>query len=162
MIDVLFEQRVIQNTGLAAEVIWQAVHEAYECNGRTEGVTLPLVFLVIPLSFHQRTAKALASKTQPGALFKALAADREITVGLQSRMQAMADRTFQGLSICFHTGLLLLDPDHQRHLIPVRKSAPVNHVSEDVKTIMAAAKRVGQAFAEMTIVQLSTHLNIRF
>ena len=25
MIDVLFEQRVIQNTGLAAEAIWQAV-----------------------------------------------------------------------------------------------------------------------------------------
>ena len=37
MIDVLFEQRVIQNTGLAAEAIWQAVHEAYETKGRTEG-----------------------------------------------------------------------------------------------------------------------------
>lgn len=162
MIDVLFEQRVIQNTGLAAEVIWQAVHEAYETNGRTEGVTLPLVFLVLPLTFHQRSAKALASKTQPGALYKALAEDREITVGLQMRMQSMAERTFQGLSIGFHSGLLLLDPDHQRHLLPGRKTPPVAHPTEEVKIIMAAAKRVGHAFAEMTLVQLSTQLNIRF
>ena len=43
MIDVLFEQRVIQNTGLAAEAIWQAVHEAHpelvdELQARTAGV----------------------------------------------------------------------------------------------------------------------------
>jgi len=31
-----------------------------------------------------------------------------------------------------------------------------------VKTIFGAAKRVGHAFAEMTLVQLSTQLNIRF
>jgi len=162
MIDVLFEQRVIQNTGLAAEAIWQAVSEAYETNGRTEGVTLPLAFLVLPLTFHQRTAKALATKTQPGALFKALADDREITVGLQARMQAMSDRTAHALSIAFHTELLLLDPDHQRHLIPGRKTPPVFHATDEVKTILAAAKRVGSAFAEMTLVQLSTQLNIRF
>jgi hypothetical protein len=44
MIDVLFEQRIIQNTGLAAEAIWQAAHEAYELRGRTDGVSFPLVF----------------------------------------------------------------------------------------------------------------------
>ena len=162
MIDVLFEQRVTQNTGLAAEAIWQAVHEAYECKGRTEGVSLPLSFLILPLTFHQRTAKALASKTQPGALYKALAAEREITIGLQARMQAMSDRTFQALSIGFHTGFLLLDPDHQRQLLPGKKSPPVVHVTEEVKVVLNAAKRVGQAFAEMNVVQLSTYLNIRF
>jgi len=162
MIDVLFEQRVIQNTGLAAETIWQAVHEAYEAGGRTEGVTLPLAFLILPLAFHQRTSTVLASKTQPGALYKALAEDREITVGLQMRMQAMSERTFHALSIGFHTGLLLLDPDHQRHLIPGRKTQPVTHATEEVKIILNAAKRIGHAFAEMTVVQLSTQLNIRF
>jgi len=162
MIDVLFEQRVIQNTALAAEAIWLAVNEAYESNGRTEGVSLPFAFIILPLCFHQRTATALATKTQPGALYKALAEDREITFGLQARMQAMSNRTFQALSIGFHTGLLLLDPDHQRHLIPGRKSPPVVHTTEEVKTVLNAAKRVGQAFAEMNPVQLSTHLNIRF
>lgn len=162
MIDVLFEQRVIQNTGLAAEAIWQAVHEAYEIKGRTEGVPLPLVFIVLPLTFHKRTATVLASKSQPGAIYKALADDREITVGLQVRMQALSERTFHALSIGFSTGLLRLDHDHQRQLIPGKKTPPVTHTTEDVKIILKAAKRVGQTFAELTIVQLASHLEIKF
>jgi hypothetical protein len=160
--DVLFEQRVIQNTGLAAEAIWQAVHEAYETKSRTEGVVLPVAFLILPLTFHQRTALVLAAKTQPGALYKALAEDREITVGLQMRMQAFSERTFRALSIGFQTGLLLLDQQRQHQLIPGRKSQPVVHATEEVKVILNAAKRVGQALAEMTPVQLATHLGISF
>lgn len=162
MIDVLFEQRVVQNTGLAAEAIWQAVQEAHEAKGRAEGVPLPLAFLVLPLTFHQRTARVLAAKTQPGALYKALADDREITVGLQMRMLAMSERTFNALSIGFHTGLLRLDQNHQRELIPGRRTQPVVHATDDVKIILNAAKRVGQAIGEMTLVQLYTHLDIRF
>ncbi|HTI70841.1 MAG TPA: three component ABC system middle component [Candidatus Limnocylindria bacterium] len=162
MIDVLFEQRVIQNTGLAAEAIWHAVHEAYQLKSRTEGVPFPLIFLILPLSFHQRTAIMLAAKTQPGAIYKALADDREITVGLQGRMQAMAERTFHALSIGFQTGLLELDQDRLRQVLPGRRTPPVSHLTPEVRTILAAAKRVGQAFGEMNVVQLSTHLNIRF
>ena len=162
MIDVLFEQRVVQNTGLAAETIWYAVNETYSAKSRTEGVPLPLIFLVLPLSFHQRTATALASKTQPGALYKLLAEDREVTVGLQARMQAMADRTFQALSIGFQTNLLHLDSDHMRQVIPGRKTPPVTHLTDEVKIILNAAKRLGQGFAEMTVVQLAIHLRVRF
>ena len=79
------------------------MQEAYEGNGRAEGVPLPLVFLVLPLTFHKRSATVLASKAQPGALYKALGDDRELTIGLQERMQAMSDRTFQALSIGFQS-----------------------------------------------------------
>jgi hypothetical protein len=161
MIDVLFEQRVVQNTGLAAEAIWQTVYEAYELRGRTDGVPFPLVFLVLPLTFHQQTASSLASKTQPGALYKALAANREITVDLQRRMEALSDRTFHALSIAFQTELVSFDPK-ERQLVPVRRSPPVTHVTDEVKVILAAAKRIGQAFGEMSVVQIITALNVRF
>ena len=36
------------------------------------------------------------------------------------------------------------------------------YLTFDDPGILAAAKRVGQAFAEMSVVQLATHLNIRF
>ena len=162
MIDVLFEQRIIQNTGLGAEAIWQAVYEAYEAKGRSEGVSFPLAFLLLPLTFHRRTAEVLASRSRPGAIYKALAEDREIAVGLQERMEALATRTFQSLSIGFSTGLLRLDQDHERQLIPGRRSAPVRHVTKEVQTILGAARRVGQTFAELTIVQVANHLGMRF
>ena len=160
--DILFEQKIVQNAALAAEALWHAVNEAYETVGRTSGVSLPLAFVVLPLAFHERSARNLATKTQPGALYKALADDPEIIVGLQKRMESMANRTLEGLSIAFGSELLLLDPDHERHLIPGRKTPPVTHVTEDVKLVLGAGKRVGQALAEMTIVQLAAHLNIRF
>lgn len=162
MIDVLFEQRVIQNTALAAEALWQAVHEAYETSSRTEGVLLPAAFLVLPLTFHRRSATVLASKTQPGAMYKALADDREIVIGLQSRMEAMSQRTFHALSIAFHSGLLKLDYQNRYQLLPGKKTPPVTHATEEVKTVLGAAKRVGQALSETPLIQLSAHLGIRF
>jgi ABC-3C biological conflict system middle component len=162
MMDVLFEQRIIQNTGLGAEAIWQAVYEAYESSGRMEGVSFPLVFLVLPLTFHRRTASVLASKKKPGAIYKALEEDREIPVGLQERMEALSERTFQSLSIGFSTGLLKLDQNNGHQIFPGRKSLPVKHVTDEVKKILMAAKRVGQTFAELTIVQVAKQLGIRF
>jgi hypothetical protein len=162
MMDILFEQRIVQNTGLGAEIIWQAVMESYESNDRIFGVPFPLAFLVLPLTFHRRTATALAKKTKPGAIYKALAEDREITIGLQERMESLADRTLQSLSIGFSTGLLEYYNSKEHHIYPGRKSPPINHVTDNVKSIMNAAKRVGQAFSELSIVQLSKNLGIRF
>jgi len=162
MIDILFEQRIVQNTGLGAEIIWQAIMESYKTGDRTSGVPFPLAFLVLPLTFHRRTAAALATKTKPGAIYKALSEDREITVGLQERMESLADRTLQSLSIGFSTGLLQLDQSEDHQIYPIRKSLPINHVTDNVKIIMNAAKRVGQAFSELTIVQLSKNLGVRF
>jgi hypothetical protein len=160
--DILFEQKVVQNTALAAETIWHAVFEAYEGRGRTEGVPFPLAFLILPLTFHKKTALSLANKTRPGALYKALSEDREIVVGLQNRMQSLVTQTFKALSIGFETNLILLDPTHDRAIVPGRKSPPLAHVTDEVKTILNAAKRVGQAIAEMSPEQLTAQLGIRF
>jgi hypothetical protein len=147
---------------LGAETLWHAVSEAYEVRKRAEGMPLLLAFIILPLVYHKRSANALASKAKPGALYKAIASDREITLGLQERMQALSDRTLQSLSIGFSTGLLLLDFGEEPQLIPGRKSPPVVHVTGEVRTLLAAAKRVGQATVEVPKAQLAAHLNIRF
>lgn len=162
MIDVLFEQQVVQNPGLGAEALWYAVNATYQEKDRTEGFPLLLAFIVLPLVFHRRSAIELASKAKPGALYKAISNCREITLGFQERMQALSDRTLQSLSIAFSTGLLLLDYAEEPQLIPGIKSPPVVHVTEEVKTLLAAAKRVGQAISEIPKTQIATHLNIRF
>ncbi len=74
----------------------------------------------------------------------------------------MSGRTFNALSIAFETGLIQMDQDHVHQLIPGRKSPPVTHATDEVKIIMGAAKRVGRALAEMSVVQLVTHLNVKF
>ena len=77
-------------------------------------------------------------------------------------MQALSDRTLQSLSIAFATDLLLLDSAEEPQLIPGIKTPPVVHVTEEVKTLLAAAKRIGQAISEIPKTQIATHLNIQF
>lgn len=160
--DVLFEQRVVQNPALGAEVIWYAINEAFELSGREKGVPLILAFIVLPLTFHKRSARALAGKTKPGALYKAKSEEPQLTYGLQERMQAMSERTWQSLSLGIASGLLLLDSDAGMELIPGKKKAPMNHVTEDVKLLLNAAKRVGQALQELPPAQLAATLNVKF
>lgn len=160
--DMLFEQMVVQNTGLGAEAIWQATLEVYNCTGRAAGLPFAAVFLVLPMCFHQRTAKVIASKTKPGAIYKALADDREIIIGLQDRMERLADRTLQSLSISFETKLLTIDQVNDFQLFPLRRSQPVDHTTADVKTIMNAAKRVGQTIAELSMIEIMSHLKVKF
>lgn len=162
MIGVLFEQQIVQNVSLAAEALWYAANENHLVRARESGVPFPLILLVLPIVFHQRSAEALATKTQSGALFKALGEDREIIVGLQSRMESLSDRTFKALSLAFRSGLLRMDRDIQRQILPGRRTPPVVHVTNEVKTILSAAKRLGHAFGEMTPVQISNQLNVRF
>lgn len=160
--DALFEQHLTQNEALAAEVLWHAVLEAFEASNRERGVQLPLSFIVLPITFHRRSAESLAGRTQPGALYKSLAADRAFSVGLQSRMEAMWKRTQRALSLSLAANLIEVDSHAGLELIPRRRTAVIEHVSQDTKLIIASAKRVGQAFAEMTPVQLMAHLNVRF
>jgi len=161
-VDALFEQHIVQNEALGAEALWQAVAEAYESSGRVHGVRLPLIFVVLPIVFHRRSAEVLATRTQPGAVYKALAADRELSIGLQPRMQSMWKKSQRALSLSVASGLVRIDAETDMELTPGRKSSPVGHVSSEVKMIMAASKRIGQALAEMSPIQLMSHLNIRF
>ncbi len=160
--DILFEQQIVQNELLAAEAIWHAVQEGFEVRQRTVGVPMPLVFLVLPLVFHRQTAISLSTKTKPGALYKALIQEPEITVGLQERMQAMSDKTLRSLALALDAEFLALDVEGDQYLIPLRRTTPVNHVTDEVKTIMNAAKRVGQALGEMAPAQVLALLHVRF
>lgn len=160
--DALFEQHVTQNEALAAEVLWQAVAEAYDAAHRKHGIKLPLIFIVLPVAFHRRSAEQLAGRTQPGAMYKAITGDREFSVGLQGRMESMWRKTQRALTLSIASGLIDIDSEGTFELFPRRKTPVTEHVSAEIKLILAASKRVGQALAEMTPVQLMTNLNIRF
>lgn len=162
MIDILFEQHLVQNTGFAAEAIFQASLEVFNLSSKTRGIPLPLSLLVLPLVFHRRTANSLFSKQQPGAIYKALAENRELPIGLQSRMEVMAKLSLGAIALGASTGLLKIDHGNQFQVIPARASNVTSHVTEDVKIILAASKRVGQIFYELNLNQISELLQVVF
>jgi hypothetical protein len=159
--DFLFEQRFIQNSVWGAHLLWVAVKECYERNERRSGISFPLLFLILPLSFHKSTAKALYNKKYPGALFKAISENREIPLGLQKRMEGLAQQTLKSLNFCVSSGLLSVDKEDQVEIVPI-KNSKMNYSGYECKLSINAAKRIGQSFSELNIEQICRHLNIRF
>jgi hypothetical protein len=154
----LFELDLIQNTGLALEAIWQSINAAHIDNN-CSGIQFPLVFLILPMVFHQATVEVLAGKQHQATLIRALAENPTITLELQKRMEALADRTLQSLSLGFACGILSMTDSI---IVPLKKTLKVKHDTEDVKKILDASKRVGWIFAELPPEQLIFKLKVCF
>lgn len=162
--DTLFEQHVIQNTALATEALWACTATCFTETDKAHGVAFQATFLILPLVFHQSTAKAFASKKRPGILHKVLAESRDLTAGLQGRMQAMAPLTCQALNLGFASGCLLFDAEHDDgpEVLPGDVRPNIEHSDENVVALLSAARRLGIVFSEVAFPQLCAQLRVSF
>lgn len=159
--DILFEQKVSQNTALAMEMLHVVVLEYYSMKKGRVGLKFPLAFLILPMIFQKRTTDALYNKTSPGSIYKALTEDREITVGLQKRMEACYDHTIHAISLGIHAELFAIDYS-PGEFIPRRKTVIESNHDDDIKKMINAAKRLGQTFFELTIEEIAQTLKVVF
>lgn len=160
--DILFEQKIVQNTALSMELIHIVVVEHYKKNRAITGLKFPLAFLILPMLFQERTTNALCNKTSPGSIYKAISENREIPLGLQNRMEACFDKTLHAISLGLSAKLFLMDYT-QGEIIPERKGALDNlHSEDEVKRMISAAKRLGHTFAELTIEEIAQTLKVVF
>lgn len=162
--DALFEHRVIQNTALATEALWACVASCFAETDKAHGVKFQAAFLVLPLLFHQSSAKSFSTKKRPGILPKVLAESRDLTVGLQLRMETMAPLTSQALNLGFASGCLLFDAEHDDgpEVLPGDSPLRVEHSDEDVTVMLNAARRLGIILCEVSFPQLCAQLRVSF
>lgn len=161
--DILFESNLVQNAGLASCAIFEAVRGFYEVRNEEAGMPFPFVFLVLPLVFHKRTADGMKDRKGKGLLFKAIKDDPEIPVGLQARMEALYERSWEALSLAMAAKTLALDPD-TAEVFPRVRALPKEALPQlsPVKDILNAAKRVGKAFAEHSEEEILRILKVVF
>ncbi len=159
--DILFEQKLIQNTALAMELLHAVILEHYKKNKATTGLKFPLIFLVLPLLFQKRTTNVLYNKASPGSIYKAISENREIPIGLQNRMEAYFENTFDAISLGLSVKLFAIDYP-VGEIVPIKKNLVCEDHSEDTKCMLAAAKRIGQTFSELTIEEIAQTLKVVF
>lgn len=162
--DSLFEHQVIQNAALGIEALCACVSSCYKRTDGAHGILFQEAFLVLPIVFHQESAKGFSSKNPPGILPKVLAEHRALTVGLQIRVEAMAELTLRALNIGFASGCLVLDKDSEGsvELLPGERSPRTEHRDHDIGILLKAARRLGVVFAEVSFAHLCAQLRVSF
>ncbi len=155
------EYYVIQNSALGSLALWTFVKEFNENMHKQQGVPLPLTMLVLPMVFHHDTVSSIFGRRLEGGLYRAIGDDRKISAGLQQRMEAMANQTFIALNLAFAGGLLKYDP-LTAQVLPVRTTQPIQISIGETKEIMAASKRLGHWFSNISVEQISILLKVRF
>lgn len=157
------EYQVIQNTALSSLALHAFCKTYYNAKDKTAGPELSLVMPVLPLVFNKKSADSLAEikKITRQKFFGILSDHRDIPVGLQNRMELMADQTFEALNVAFKKKLLLYNSENTQ-IIPGAKVKTPSLVYKENQNIMIASRVLGNWFAYYPIEQLCISLNIHF
>lgn len=132
----------------------------YEATNKKSGVVIPLASPVLPMIFHEQTVLSISQRSFKGGLFRAVAEDRMLGVGLQERMEAMTSQTFDSINVAFASGLIRYDKDTGQ-LFPSRLTEPFQVQIGENRKMLHAAKRLGIWFATIDLEQLSILLKVR-
>jgi hypothetical protein len=155
------EYTTIQNVALGGLAIWTFANEFHHSTAPRRGPVLPLVFPVLPLVFHRDSLTAIADRQLSGGLYRALSDVRTLPAGLQHRMEAMMPQTFDSFRAAIAAGLLEYNRE-TTEVMPLRRTAPYVARSDQVKTVLRGAKRLGHWFATTPLAQLGLLLDLRF
>lgn len=160
----LSEAAIVQNEALGAYAIWRFGLGFQERDG--QAVTLPLVFLLLPLVLHAPTlAMVLGTQKASGLhLFSGkLGEQREDLLAVHGRALALRQLTLGSLMVAEQSRLILIEPS----IATVRAFSPHHELQapalpERVRRIAPACEKVGYWFAGLPDQQVARALKVGF
>ncbi len=165
--DIYFEQRVLHNPLLSGLVLWRFVRAYYDATSQSVAVDLRTSLLVLPMTLHKRTVGTIHRMHKTSGLAKALTDDPLIRVGLQDRVDSLSNLSFRAIHIACCAGLVGMDKTGPWPcLVPTStvRNAPSNLApsSEDARSMIHTAERLGLWFASTDLDTICLTLNIAF
>lgn len=160
----LSEAALVQNQALGAYAIWRFGLGFQERNGQP--VSLPLVFLLLPLILHAPTlAMVLSTQKASGLhLFAGkLGGRREDLLAVHGRAMALRQLTLESLMVAEQSRLVRIDSSaatiwafspHHELLVPT--------LPERIRRIAPASEKIGYWFSGLSEQQVAHTLKVGF
>lgn len=161
------EVRNIQNPALGAGLIWRFV-----CGYVTEHPTknpapLPLVFLVLPIMLHRKTAEFIERTNKSSGLRLCVAkfglsknCKQDLLLAINHRMLVLKELSIESLRMALATRLIHLETDAT--VIPLSKTKANSGIPDEIKTMMNNAEKLGAWCATLTLHEIATTLKVRY
>ena len=161
------ETENVQNPALGAAILWRFAC-GYADHQRTgDGVPLHLLFVVLPITFHQATAQFVRT-TQKASGLRAFAAKfgesktskQDLLLAIHDRMLRLRSLTFEAIRLAFATRLIHLAGDGL--IVPLSRTQAVAGMADETKQLMRDAEKLGAWCAQLTIHEVAATLKVRF
>jgi hypothetical protein len=163
--DLDFERRIVYSPTFGASTLWSFVHQYAEAAPDSPAADLPLLHIVLPLVYHQRTALELEGTHYDAGLLRALDRVPDLAAQISERVEDLSSTTRVSISIGAASGLLLVEPTQSWPVFrPGRESLPpdLRPSEQHLKAIHATARRLGQWTALESREALWAYLDMRF
>ena len=152
----------MQNPALGAVILWRFTC-GYCPESSSNGIPLPLAYVVLPIAFHGRSLDEVIG-TQIGSglrKFEEKFRDRgDLLLAIQPRMLAMRELTTRSIQIALGAGLLTLVSETAT-LWPRSYSAAPDS-GRSVANILKSAEKLGAWCKDLTLFEITGVLKVEF
>lgn len=159
------EAQNVQNPALGAAVLWRFCCGYAEAHPTNDPPRLPLLFLVLPIVFHQATAELLR-RTRASSGLRAFAAKfgdaavskQDLLLQIHERAFRWRPLTLQSVELATAGRLLQLSDDGD--LIPLSRTK-ARGIADEVKQLLGDAEKLGAWCGHLTLHEVTTTLKVK-
>lgn len=167
MTELSHELRIMQNPALGAVLLWRFAFSYARAHPTGDATGLPLLFLPLPMVWHETTFEYIASTRVASGLrvfaakFKESSPSQlDILLNLHERAVRWRPKTRESLRIALATGLLRLHRDGR--VLALNNAWPMQSQSATVKQMCHAVEKLGTWFAPLSLRETSLALHVHF
>ena len=161
------EVRNIQNPALGAGLVWRFVCGYVAAHSNRNPVPLPLVFLVLPVLLHRKTAEFVECTNKASGLRVCAAkfgaakqCKQDLLLAINQRMLELKGLSTESLRMALATRLVHLETDAT--LIPLSKTKAGSGIPDEIKSMLNNAEKLGAWCAPLTMHEIAMTLKVRF
>jgi hypothetical protein len=161
------EVEAIQNPALGGVLLWRFAIGYAAARHAPESTPLPVLFLPLPILFHEATF-ALVSSTQKlsglrtfaGKFSESSVSESDVLLSLEGRARALRPLSLAALRLAVSSRLLFVDP-MTAEVIALSGTAP-SSVPESVRPLLRNAEKLGSWCGGVTPFELASLLRVGF
>jgi hypothetical protein len=162
------EVTAIQNPALGAVLIWRCAAGYEHGNNIAGALPLPLVFVALPILFHQQTAELLIATQERSGLStfvekfqRSSELKTDILLALSHRTVTMKTLSAQSLQMALGRRLVGLDVA-AAGIFPLTTTFPVAGVPASIRPLLTGAAKLGNWFSKVSLYEASLLLQVSF
>lgn len=162
------ETRIVQNPALGSVLLWRFA-VGYSDGSEIKAPTpLPLLFVVLPIIYHEETAAFIESTRKSSGLRafvnkfdESKTSKSDLIISIHERARVMRQLTQHSLSLALASDLIALDL-RSGGIFPKTRTQPKTGIPNSVTEMMKAAERLGFWCSKLTLHEVSITLKVAF